>query len=90
MKLVSSESLALANPETHDRSQYEIIDSRELARRWTLPVTWIRGHVRDGISDPIPHVRFGRYVRFRWASPELNSWLDKRTVTGNAKGKRIL
>jgi hypothetical protein len=31
-----------------------------------LPESWVRGHVRDGATDPIPHLRFGRYVRFRW------------------------
>lgn len=75
------------NPEAGGWLQYEIIDCHELARRWSLPESWVRGHVRDGVADPIPHVRFGRYVRFRWGSPELNSWLERRTVTGNLSGR---
>jgi hypothetical protein len=39
---------------------YEVIDSAELARRWVLPVSWVRGHVRGRVTDPIPHIRFGR------------------------------
>ena len=69
--------------------EYEIIDCRELARRWTLPESWVRAHVGVGIADPIPHLRFGRYVRFRWGSPELNSWIERRTISGaNAKRTR--
>lgn len=68
-------------------SHYEIIDCRELGRRWCLPESWVRAHVRDGITEPIPHLRFGRYVRFRWGSPELNSWLERRTVTGSRSAR---
>ncbi len=60
--------------------EIEIIDSPELAKRWNLPVTWVREHVRTRYSDPIPHLEFGRYVRFRWGSPELDAWLMKKTV----------
>ena len=60
--------------------RYEFIDSRELARRWCLPVSWIREQVRSRSTDPLPHVKFGRYVRFRWASPELDAWAERRIV----------
>jgi hypothetical protein len=42
-------------------THYEIIDSVELARRWVLPASWVRDHVRTRTTDPIP----------RWGSPEL-------------------
>jgi hypothetical protein len=29
-------------------------------------------------EDPIPHLRLGRYIRFRWGSPELEAWLKRR------------
>lgn len=57
---------------------YEIIDSATLAKRLTLPESWVRAQVRSRASDPLPAMRFGRYVRFRWNSPELNSWLSRR------------
>ena len=72
---------------------YEIIDSVDLARRWVLPVSRIREHVRSRVTDPIPHIRFGRYVRFRWGSPELEDWTERRIVSssnrvvGRALGK---
>jgi hypothetical protein len=50
-----------------------LIDSRELAKRWCVPESWIRERTRARTTDPIPHVRLGRYVRFDWLSPELAS-----------------
>ena len=59
----------------------EIIDSRELARRWSVPESWVRDNVRNRSTDPIPHLRFGRYVRFEFGSEELQQWLAKRRVS---------
>ena len=56
----------------------EVIDSDELARRWSLPPTWVREQVRSRATDPIPHLRFGRYVRFQWGTPDLTAWLERR------------
>jgi hypothetical protein len=60
--------------------QYEFIDSEILAQRWCLPESWVRDQVRSRSSDPLPHIRFGRYVRFRWGSPELEEWALRRLV----------
>ena len=71
--------------------QYEFIDSKELGARWNLPESWIREQVRSRSIDPIPHVRFGKYVRFRWGSPELEAWAERRIVSGsNGKAGRAL
>ncbi len=64
---------------------YEFIDSKELARRWCLPVSWIREQVRKRVVDPLPHVRFIKYVRFRWGSPELEGWAERRIIGSNNK-----
>jgi hypothetical protein len=53
----------------------ELIDSRELAVRWRVPESWIREGVRRRTKDRIPHVRFGKYVRFEYGCPELDAWL---------------
>jgi hypothetical protein len=66
-------------------SQYEYIDSAELARRWSLPVSWIREQVRSRSTDPLPHVKFGKYVRFRWGSPELEAWAERRLVGSTSR-----
>jgi len=64
-------------------STYEFIDSRELARRLTVPTSWIRDQVRARSQDPLPHVNFGKYVRFLWGSPPLELWIRRRIVVGN-------
>ena len=62
---------------------YEFIDSEELARRWDVPVSWIRDQVRKRAEDPLPHVSLGKYVRFLWGSPALELWIRRRIVMGN-------
>jgi hypothetical protein len=66
-----------------DRGQYEFLDCKQLAERWNVPETWIRERVRRRSQDPLPHVRFGKYVRFRWGAPELEDWAERRIVTGS-------
>jgi hypothetical protein len=60
-----------------DGSVVEIITSAELAARLRLPESWVRSRVQNRTPSArrIPHLRAGRYVRFRWNSPELNTWL---------------
>jgi hypothetical protein len=60
--------------------QYEFIDSKTLAGRWCLPESWVREQVRSRSTDPLPHTRFGKYVRFRWGSPELEGWAERRII----------
>jgi predicted DNA-binding transcriptional regulator AlpA len=80
---------AIANSET--LQTYEFIDSKELALRWGLAESWIREQVRARSMDTLPHVRFGKYVRFRWGSPELEAWAERRIVsTSNRVGGRAL
>lgn len=61
----------------------EFIDSHELARRWGVPVSWVRDQVRSRAEDPLPHVNFGKYVRFLWGSDGLELWIRRRIVMGN-------
>jgi hypothetical protein len=57
---------------------FEIVDSKELGKRLCLPESWVRDQVRSRASDPIPCLRFGKYVRFQWGSPTLTDWLKRR------------
>ncbi|HXY49076.1 MAG TPA: hypothetical protein VEI01_06465 [Terriglobales bacterium] len=73
------------------RQQYEYLDCKQLAGRWNLPESWVREQVRSRSADPIPHVRFGKYIRFRWGSLELEQWAERRIITAsNRKAGRIL
>ena len=82
----SGGSANLPSPKNDDSdkfTQYEFIDSRELARRLTVPASWIRDQVRARSEDPLPHVNLGKYVRFLWGSPALELWIRRRIVVGN-------
>ena len=59
-------------------SGVEIIDSAELAKRWGVPETCVRDQVRSRSQDPIPHVRFGKYIRFEYGSEPLVQWVARR------------
>ena len=68
---------------TERLTEYEFIDSRELARRLTVPSSWIQDQVRARSEDPLPHVNSGKYVRFLWGSPALELWIRRPVVVGN-------
>jgi hypothetical protein len=59
-------------------TQVEILDAAELGARLKLPKSWILEATRSRAVDPIPCLRFGKYVRFRWGSRELAAWLERR------------
>jgi predicted DNA-binding transcriptional regulator AlpA len=62
---------------------YEFLDSAQLAARLNISESWVRERIRTRACEPIPHVRLGKYVRFRWGSPELESWAECRMLSGN-------
>jgi hypothetical protein len=74
---------ASQGPDIVSATMYEFIDTRELARRLTVPPSWIRDQVRARSEDPLPHVNLGKYVRFLWGSPALELWIRRRIVVGN-------
>jgi hypothetical protein len=83
-----SNSSAVKYPEAEKPTEFEFIDSRELARRLTVPTSWIRDQVRARSEDPLPHVNLGKYVRFLWGSPALELWIRRRIVVGNNRRLR--
>jgi hypothetical protein len=62
----------------------EIIDSGELAKRWRVPESWVRAYTRERTPRDlrIPCLRLGRYIRFEWQSPALETWLAARRTGG--------
>jgi hypothetical protein len=79
---LESEGRSITSTSDQPRSDYEVIDSAELAKRWSLPESWVREQTRCRAADPLPCIRFGKYVRFRWQSPELQQWLSRRCSNG--------
>jgi len=58
---------------------FEVLTSAELAQRLKIKESWVVDQSkRSRTSDPIPVFRLGKHRRYRWGSPELNAWLDRR------------
>lgn len=70
-------------------SHIEVIDAPELARRLNVPLSWVQEHTRSRIVDPIPHLKFGKLVRFEWGSVELEEWRDRQRRKGKQKGEKL-
>lgn len=79
---MTTTSTSTSQPVNQALMTWELIDAKELAKRWCLPASWIREQTRSRATDPLPHVRFGKYVRFQWQSPELEQWLNRRRSRG--------
>lgn len=79
---LKADGRSITSTSDQPRSDYEVIDSAELAKRWSLPESWIREQTRCRAADPLPCIRFGKYVRFLWQSPELQQWLSRRCSNG--------
>lgn len=60
-------------------AEQEILTPEELAGRLKLPVSWVRDQTRSRTADPIPHKKFGMYVRFDWNDPTLQKWIQRRS-----------
>lgn len=64
--------------------QLELLTPVEFAERLKVPVSWVRERTRSrelDSDDVIPHLRLGRYIRYRWGSPELEAWLRRRVYS---------
>jgi hypothetical protein len=60
-------------------TDYEVLTSAELAERLKVKESWVVDQSkRSRTSDPIPVFRLGKHRRYRWGSPEMNAWLDRR------------
>jgi excisionase family DNA binding protein len=53
----------------------------EVAAKLNVPTSWIREKTRERArqrdGDPLPLIRLGKYVRFRWA--DVEAWLTRQS-----------
>ncbi len=61
---------------------FDILTAEQFAARLSVPKTWVEDQVRSRAIDCAPHLKLGKYVRFRWNSPELNAWIARRMRGG--------
>ena len=71
-----------------DNNDMLILTADELADRLKVKTSWIIDHSsRAKTSDPIPVLRLGRLRRYRWNSPEMIVWLDRRAGISGKVGR---
>jgi excisionase family DNA binding protein len=56
-----------------------LLTAGEVAEMLAVPERWVREHTRGGL---IPHVRLGRYVRYRREA--VLRWIDDQEAGGAA------
>lgn len=67
---------------------YEVLTSAELAERLKVKESWVIDQSkRSRTHDPIPVFRLGKHRRYRWGSPELNSWFERRACNSTQQRK---
>lgn len=60
----------------------DFLDFHGLAMKLGTTDQWVRRNVRRTYTrDPIPHLRFGRMIRFVWDSQEMQEWIERRKTT---------
>jgi excisionase family DNA binding protein len=57
---------------------------QQLAELLNLKVSWIYDRTRCTGSELIPHVRFGRQIRFHIESEDFQSWINAHAISVRA------
>ena len=52
----------------------ELLTVSEVASALKVPDSWVYERTRRSGNDRIPHIKLGKYLRFRWAV--VREWLD--------------
>lgn len=68
-------------PRPQKQSEH-LLTAAEVAEMLRVSPSWIREKTRERSlirdTDPLPHVRLGKYVRFRWT--DVSQWLDRQST----------
>ena len=63
-----------------DFEPHKLWDKKTLANFLDVSVFWVNKQLRKGASDPIPHLRLGRLVRFDPQDSLFKKWLEDHRV----------
>ncbi len=56
-------------------SDDELLTVEEVAQLLKVPASWVYEHCGKQVSDPLPHVKLGKYLRF--SRSDLTRYLEK-------------
>jgi len=54
----------------------QLVGPQEVARLLGVPVSFVYDRTRQSASDPIPHFKLGKYVRFDL--DQIQEWVKER------------
>jgi predicted DNA-binding transcriptional regulator AlpA len=64
-----------------------LLTPEQLAEKLAVSVAWVRDQTRHRTyvreKDPLPCVRLGKFVRFRWS--DIEQWIDRQGHAGASK-----
>jgi hypothetical protein len=75
------------NPGTAEHAAFEVVDVKELARRWCVKPHWIYDRTRSRSGDPVPTVLGAKKLLFAWGSPRLEAWWQRQVERGRPRRK---
>jgi excisionase family DNA binding protein len=59
-----------------------LLTPEQLAERLAVAESWVREKTRERArlrdKDPLPVIRLGKYVRFRWS--DVEAWLERQNA----------
>ena len=61
----------ISNPNLQD----ELLTVAEVAQAFKVPTSWVYGRTRRRGVERIPHLKLGKYLRFR--TSEVHEWLQR-------------
>lgn len=59
---------------------HRFLTVEELAEYLRVPPSWVYDRTRANGPELIPHVRFGKYIRFDLESEPFRKWLAKHAM----------
>ena len=73
-----SQSFAGGGTPQESREAETLLTVQEVAALLKVPVSWVYEHARARGKKRLPHLKIGKYLRFR--SQDIVEWLDTRKI----------
>lgn len=63
----------------------KLLGVKQLSEFLGVPITWIYDRTRKSGPEQIPHIKFGKYVRFNHESDVFQQWVAGHSVGLNTQ-----
>lgn len=80
MSVDKKESIRIMSYPMVSQSLRKFLKAEELGELFGVRTRWIYDNVMPNSSDPIPHIRLGKYIRFNPDCPKFKAWLERHSV----------